>query len=78
MLLYLSTLAFLLCLQEEERAIKEQEQKEQYRARMLANVMNEIITTERDYVKDLTFITEVEDSPFSPQLKFSLLTMFDI
>ncbi len=32
---------------------------------MLSSVMNEIITTERDYVKDLTYIIEVESLHFA-------------
>lgn len=43
----------------DEEALTDQERAEAKRVRMQRCVLNEIITTEREYVKDLTYVVEV-------------------
>jgi hypothetical protein len=45
--------------QEHDDGLTEEEKAEAKRVKMQKHVMDEILATERDYVKDLTFVVEV-------------------
>jgi hypothetical protein len=54
--------------QDPDEGLTQEEKEEAQRVKMQKHVINEILATERDYVKDLAFVVEVPLSLPSPPI----------